>query len=441
MDLLVIVFAKCIGVLSGLLGKGTNLPGQVALKLRPGILKTLAKDLRIALVTGTNGKTTTTAMLENIMKETGERILSNASGANMKGGIVSSLIRAYKVFGKRKGIAVLEVDEAYLRHITAEISPEVIAVTNIFRDQLDRYGELDKTLSLIEEGCKNAPGATLVLNGDEPMLCDFLPESHRVFYGFSHPIRETSGDGVNVEGTFCKTCKVPFAYTFVTFNHLGAYACPVCGACRPALSLSVDKIDAISQDASRVSFSGLSVTIPQAGAYNIYNGLCAAACARAMGANDTCIQRGLAGQKSKFGRQETIRVKNADVRMILVKNPAGAAEAIASVLPDEDAVSVGVILNDNVGDGKDVSWIYDVEFETLRSMHIQSVFTGGTRGYDMAVRLQCADFENITVLDDDALVPFLESLSGRVYLFVTYSAMVGVRAKLHKKKYIRKLWQ
>ncbi len=441
MDLLVILLAKCIGVLAGLLGKGTNLPGQVALKLRPRILKKLAGDYRIALVTGTNGKTTTTAMLESILKETGARTISNASGANMKGGIVSSLIRAYKVFGKRKGFAILEVDEAYLRHITAEISPEVIAVTNIFRDQLDRYGELDKTLLLIEEGCKNAADAILVQNGDEPMLCDFLPDNKRFYYGFSHPIRETDGDNVNAEGTFCKNCNTPYVYDFVTFNHLGAYACPACGMRRPALSLSVDKIESISQDASHAVFSGLPVTIPQAGAYNIYNGLCAAACAKAMGANDQCIQRGLAGQKSKFGRQETIRVKNAEVRMILVKNPAGAAEAIASVLPDKEPVSVGVILNDNVGDGKDVSWIYDVDFEALGSMHIKSVFAGGTRGFDMAVRLQCAEFGNITVLDDETLVPFLESLSGRVYLFVTYSAMVGVRAKLHKKKYIRKLWQ
>ncbi len=441
MDYIVIVFAKLIGFLSGLVGGGTNLPGQIALKLRPNILKRLIRGYRTILVTGTNGKTTTTAMLQSILKETGKRAVNSASGANMKGGVVSCLIRNFPLFRKVDGdFAVLEVDEAYMRHITAEISPEVIAVTNIFRDQLDRYGELDQTLALIEEACKKAPGATLVLNADEAMLGDFVPENEHFYYGFSVPIRADEKTE-NAEGMFCKKCHTPYRYDYITFSHLGAYACPGCGFTRPEMHLSVDSILDLSQDGSVVSFGGEEITIPQAGAYNIYNALCAASCAKVLGVGDAEIKRGILGQKSKFGRQETVDIDGTALRIILIKNPAGAEEAIASVLPDKGEVSLGVLLNDNVGDGKDVSWIYDVEFVKLKSMQCKDFLVGGTRCYDMAVRLKTADFENLTVCEDyETLLTAIRKAGGRVYLFVTYSAMTGFRKFLHGKKYIKKLW-
>jgi len=186
---------------------------------------------------------------------------------------------------------------------------------------------------------------------------------------------------------------------------------------------------------------GVSVAIPQAGAYNIYNALCAAACARVLGVSDSEICAGIAGQKSKFGRQETVQVEKASVRIILIKNPAGAAEAIASVLPDKNNVSLGVLLNDNVGDGTDVSWIYDVDFECLNQMECKRFFVGGTRAWDMAVRLKTAGFEHLSVCESyEELLSALQETEGRVYLFVTYSAMTGFRKFLHRKKYIRKLW-
>ncbi len=439
MDYLVILFAKCIGFISGLLGGGTNLPGQIALKLRPNILKRLVRGYRVILITGTNGKTTTTAMLQNILRGTGKRAVSSTSGANMKGGVVSCLIRNFPVLGKVDGdYAVLEVDEAYMRHITAEISPEIIAVTNIFRDQLDRYGETEKTLSLIEEACQKAPGATLVLNADEALLGDFVPEGKHFYYGFRVPLRENAE---KTEEIYCQKCRTSLQLSYVTFNHLGNYSCPSCGFHRPEIDLGVDEIRSVSAEGSEILAEGAPFFIPQAGAYNIYNALCAAACARVLGVSDAVIQAGIAGQKSKFGRQETVSVEKASVRIILVKNPAGAAEAIASVLPDTSEVSIGVLLNDNVGDGTDVSWIYDVDFEQLALMRCRQFFAGGTRAYDMAVRLKTAGFENLTVCTDyDALLSEIQKTEGRFYLFVTYSAMIGFRKHLHRKKYIRKLW-
>jgi len=437
-DYLVILFAKLVGFISGLLGGGTNLPGQIALKLRPGILKRLVRGYRVILVTGTNGKTTTTAILQNILRQTGKRAVNSTSGANMKGGVVSCLIRNFPIFGKIDGdFAVLEVDEAYMRHITAEISPEVIAVTNIFRDQLDRYGETGKTLALIEEACRKAPDATLVLNGDEPLLGEFVPSAKHFYFGFSSPLRE---DTEKTEEIYCKKCRASLQFSYVTFNHLGAYSCPTCGFERPTLDMAVDEIKSLSAESSEISIQGMPVSIPQAGAYNIYNALCAAACARILGVSDADIQKGIAGQKSKFGRQEDVQVENANVRIILIKNPAGAAEAIASVLPDTDPVHLGVILNDNVGDGTDVSWIYDVDFERLKKMKCKKFFTGGTRAYDMAVRLQIAGFKPTVFTDHESLLAEIQKIEGKVYLFVTYSAMIGFRKILHSKKYIRKLW-
>ncbi len=443
MDYIVILIAKLIGWACSLLGGGTNLPGQIALKMRPAILKRLVCGYRVVLITGTNGKTTTTAMLQSILKQTGKRAISSASGANMKGGVVSCLLKAFPLFRKVKGdYAVLEVDEAYMRHITAEISPEVIAVTNIFCDQLDRYGTMDQTLSFIEEACKNAPDAMLVLNGDEALFGDFLPEQNRFYYGFAVPISEKTVPKANAEGMFCKACNTEFSFAFSTFNHLGDYACKGCGFHRPKLQLAVEKIHKISADASLVTIGGAEILIPQAGTYNVYNALCAAACATVLGASNAQIAEGIAGQKSKFGRQETMRVENADVRMILVKNPAGASEAISSCLPDRNPVSIGILLNDNVGDGKDVSWIYDVEFERLSEMQVKSVLIGGTRAYDMAVRMQVAGFKTLEVLPtNEAFLEALRKETGRVYLLVTYSAMTGFRKLLHQKKYIQKLWE
>ncbi len=439
-DYLVILFAKVIGAFCSLLGGGTNLPGQLALKMRPGILKRLVRGYHVILVTGTNGKTTTTAMLQNILKKTGKRAINSTSGANMKGGVVSCLIRNFPLCGRVDGdYAVLEVDEAYMRYITADIEPEVIAITNIFRDQMDRYGEASKTLALIEEACQKAPGATLVLNADEPLLGSFLPQHKRFFYGFS--VSPNAEKREEAGGGFCKRCKVPFSYDFTTFGQMGAYRCPVCGFARPELGLATSEILEISADSSTVRMGDMTVHIPQAGAYNIYNALCAAACAKSVGVTSSFIEEGIREQKSRFGRQETVQVENAEVRIILIKNPAGAREAISSVLPDTEEVRVGVLLNDNVGDGTDVSWIYDVDFGRLSKMRVAEFLAGGTRAYDMAVRLETEGFQNISVYTGyDELVSALCHIRGRVYLFVTYSAMIGLRRQLHRKKYIQKLW-
>jgi len=445
LDTFVIILTKIISFFTGLLGGGTNLPGEIALKLSPNILKTVTKDYKIIMITGTNGKTTTAGMLCSILRSKGVRVVNNESGANLKPGIVSCLIKGYSFFEKKDlTYAVLEVDEAYAKRITSDISPDVFAVTNIFRDQLDRYGEVDKTLKLIEEACEQAPGATLVLNGDEAMLNNFLPQNKHLYYGFRVPIDNMAKNEINAEGKFCKNCHAPYSFEFITFNHLGNYACPSCGMRRPRLDLGIDNVLEVTTESSEIIIDGLSIKVNQPGSYNIYNALAAAACAKALEIDDEFIKIGIENQGSKFGRQETINIDSREVRIILVKNPAGCNEAINSIMPDTSAVNLSFLLNDKHADGTDVSWIYDVDFEKFAMLNYQNVLVGGIRCYDAATRLKCAwlDTSKFLICEDyDTLLYNIKTkCTGRIYMLATYTAMVNFRKYLHKKKYIKKLW-
>ena len=446
MDRLVVLVAKIFCIAARLLGGGTSMPGKFAMHLRPKILHYLTRDCTVILVTGTNGKTTTCAQITSILKAAGCNVVNNGSGANMKSGIVSALIEGFPVFSKRKtkSCAVIETDEAYLQYITSEITPEIIAVTNLFRDQLDRYGEVDKTFKLIKKGCELAPTTTLVLNGDESIFSDFVPNMKKYFFGFRlNPFFEGANE-LNAEGRYCTSCNKPYIYNFRTFNHLGDFCCESCGKKRPKLSLGVDKVPVLTADCSQVSFDGLEVLIPMPGAYNIYNALCAATVAGAMGVCPDDIKKGIENQGSKFGRQETVMVDEREVRIILVKNPAGCNEAINSVLPDKEKIQFCFLVNDNPADGTDISWLYDAQFEKLAKMDYQHVLVGGIRAYDMGIRLKCAGFDpgRITIADDydSVLYSIRTNLTGRIYLFTTYTAMTSFRKFLHKKKYISTLW-
>ena len=209
---------------------GTTFPGRVALKLDNNILATVSKGYKVVLVTGTNGKTTTTSMIYNIIKEKGYPVITNNTGANLFPGIVTTFVENYKFFNKDENkYAIIEVDEANLKFITKYINPEIITVTNLFRDQLDRYGEVYTTLTKILEGITLVPESKLVLNGDESLLGKLDVKNPLVFYGFKTPINENKTIDGNADSKFCKFCKTPYSYNFVTYNHLGDYYCTGCG--------------------------------------------------------------------------------------------------------------------------------------------------------------------------------------------------------------------
>ncbi len=424
---------------------GSTFPGRVALKLDRNILKTVSKGYKVILITGTNGKTTTTSMITNILKENGFKVITNNTGANLFPGIVSCFIDNFKFGDKNTSkYAVIEVDEANVKFITEYITPELLTVTNLFRDQLDRYGEVYTTLTKILEGVVKAPKTKLILNGDESLLGKLDVKNPTEFYGFSVPVQEDTKLDVNADSKFCKFCKSPYSYNFITYNHLGDFYCPNCGYKRPPLKYKVDEIIEVTPEYSRVVINNTPITISQSGAYNIYNALCAYSITKELGVPDEVIAKSLGKQDSSFGRQEVIKIDDKNVKIILVKNPAGYNQAIDTLCLNKEPFSALFMLNDNYADGRDVSWIWDVDFERLPKLPINNVYISGMRMYDMAVRLKTAGLDaNKFIIEEDyeKLTNKLKECKDKnIYILATYTAMINYRKHLHSKGYIQKLW-
>lgn len=424
---------------------GTTFPGRVALKIDKNILSKISKGYKVILVTGTNGKTTTTSMIYNIIKESGHPVITNNTGANLFPGIVTTFVDNFKFGSKVKdNYAVIEVDEANLKYITEYITPEVITVTNLFRDQLDRYGEVYTTLNKILEGIYNVPETTLVLNGDESLLGKLDLKNPVHFYGFDKAVNDNKTIEINADAKFCKFCKTPYEYNFVTYNHLGDFYCPNCGYKRSDLMYAVTDIIDINADKSTVKFNDLEVSINQSGTYNIYNGLCAYSIAKELGIADSAIKKSLENQSSSFGRQETINIEGKDVKIFLVKNPAGYNQSLDTICLNKEKFAAAFLLNDNYADGQDVSWIWDVDFEKLTETNIDEVYISGLRAYDMAVRLKTAGLNPNKFVIEEQYEALTEAIKNgncdKLYILATYTAMINYRKYLHSKGYIKNLW-
>ncbi|MGL5616845.1 MAG: MurT ligase domain-containing protein [Sarcina sp.] len=423
---------------------GSNFPGKVALKLDKNILKKVAANYNVILVTGTNGKTTTTSMIYNVLKENGFDVITNSTGANMYPGIVSSFIENYKFSGNKNRYAVIEVDEANVKFVTEHITPQIITITNLFRDQLDRYGEVYTTLSKILEGVVKVPETTLLLNGDESLLGNLDVPNKKIYFGFEKsPNKDTKID-VNADSKFCKFCKSPYEYNFITFNHLGDFYCPNCGYKRCDLTYKVNDIVELTPDGSVVKLNNGLFTITQSGLYNIYNALCAYSIAKEFNISDEIIEKSFTSQSSSFGRQEVIQIDDKELKIILVKNPAGYNQALETLCLNSKSFSAAFMLNDNYADGRDVSWIWDVKFEKLATMDMNNVFISGIRAYDMAVRLKIAGIDPSKFLIEteyENLVNAMKKSSeDKIYVLATYTAMINFRKYLHSQGYIKKLW-
>jgi len=424
---------------------GTNFPGKIALKLDKDILQTIANNYEVILITGTNGKTTTTSMIYSIVKDSNKSVITNNTGANMYTGIVACFISNYS-FKKssEKKIAVIEVDEANLKFVTEYITPHIITITNLFRDQMDRYGEVYTTLKKILEGINKVPESTLILNGDESLFGNLNVKNDIVYYGFGTKINDNKIVDINADAKFCTICKSPYEYNFITYNHLGDFYCTGCGYKRPSLTYSVDKIIDLNTSGSTVHINSKQYYINQPGTYNIYNALCAYSVAKLLGIEDTTIEHSLKTVASSFGRQESLNIEGTEVKIILVKNPAGYDEAVNTINLDKRELNLSLMLNDNYADGKDVSWIWDVNFERLTSLNINKIMISGIRLYDMAIRLKVAGFSSDSFLlcsDEETLLNKIKSCNGEiVYILATYTAMINLRKFLHTKGYIKKIW-
>nr|WP_276575943.1 Mur ligase family protein [Oceanirhabdus seepicola] len=415
------------------------------MKLDNKILKHVTKGYKVILVTGTNGKTTTTSMIYNVLKKSGKKVITNASGANMLTGIVACFIKNYRFFNKEKErFAVIEVDEANVKFITPVISPEIITVTNLFKDQLDRFGEVYTTLEKILEGINHSPSTNLLLNGDEPLLGNLKVDNKCTYFGFTHDTGIKNVD-INAEAKFCKNCQKEYSYNFITYNHLGDFYCTNCSYKRSSLDYAVDNI--LNKDYKGTSFTinGVEMFINQSGIYNIYNALCAYSVCAQLNIPSEDIVTALQTSKSSFGRQEVININGKEVKIFLVKNPAGYNEAINVLGLDNRMKSCAFLLNDNYADGRDVSWIWDVKFESLSNNDIKHISVGGIRAYDMATRLKISglDIDSNSICEnyDMLLKNIEESQSDIFYIFATYTAMTSLRKYFQSKNFIDKLWE
>lgn len=418
---------------------GSSLPGKLALKIDPDILNTLAKDYEIVVITGTNGKTLTTALTVNILKQEYPDVLTNPTGANMVQGIVSTFLSAKKTKGKK--FAVLEIDEASLKKVTKYVKPSLFVFTNIFRDQMDRYGEIYTTYQLIVDGAKNAPQAKILANGDSPIFNSLETVNERIYYGFDHQEDQEVTPHYNTDGLLCPNCHHILHYKMLTYGNLGKYYCAHCGFKRPELTYRLTKINQMDNLSSSFEIDNEPYKVEVGGMYNIYNALAATAVAKYYGVSPEKIRKGLAYDEKIFGRQEVIQIGDKSCTLILVKNPVGLNQVIDLIGLTPHPFSLVYLLNANPADGIDVSWIWDGNHEAFAKMEIPKVIAGGDRHKDMALRLKVAGIapEKIDEVSDlKTVIEKIKTLPTKdVYILSTYTAVLQLRKELAQAGYIK----
>jgi lipid II isoglutaminyl synthase (glutamine-hydrolysing) len=429
-------------------GGGTTVPGKLLWKLDPAAVDELARRLPLgsALVSATNGKTTTAAMAAGILKAR-IRLAHNSSGANLVSGVASTLLAA-----RGAELGLFEVDEGALPEVARRLRPRAVCLGNLFRDQLDRYGELelvaDRWRAAVHE---LSAGSAIVVNGDDPQVGDLGRAGLvRTVYGVDDPRQAHPALQHAADSKWCIRCGTPYEYAAAYIGHLGDYHCPKCGHARPPLDVVAREIEL--EGIERVSFElatpegSRRVRLGVPGLYNVYNALGAAALARALGATLDEVHGGLERFHAAFGRFERIDVDGKSLLVLLIKNPAGANEAIRTLLAGEAPTLLLVALNDETADGKDVSWIWDVDFEPLLLTLDQLVVTG-TRAAELALRFKYGG------LDEGAIevVPELEAAldrgleltpaGGQLVALPTYTAMLALREVVSRRGHVRPYWQ
>ena len=429
-------------------GGGTTLPGKLLWKLDPGAVDRLAARLPqgSAVISATNGKTTTAAMAARILAPS-VRLAHNRAGANLVSGVASALVAA-----RDAELGLFEVDEAALPEVAGRLSPRAVSLGNLFRDQLDRYGELELVAQRWRETARAlAPASVLVANADDPQLGAIAAERPgSVVFGLDDPRHASPELQHAADSKWCVRCGTPYEYAAAYIGHLGDYRCPSCGHARPPLDVAAREIELHGLEG--VSFSletpegSLRVALQVPGLYNVYNALAAATLARALGASPEAIQAGLQGFSAAFGRFERIQLDDRSLLVLLIKNPAGANEVVRTLVAGGAPGLLLVALNDEIADGRDVSWIWDVDFEPLLGSLGRLIATG-ERAAELALRFKYAG------LDEDAIevVPSLEAALDRgleltrtgseLTALPTYTAMLALRELVARRGFVKPYWE
>ena len=444
-----IVLARATGTLSRVagVGGGTTVPGKLLWKLDPGAVDELGSRLPLgsALVSATNGKTTTAAMAAEILR--GKlKLAHNRSGANLVSGVASSLLSA-----RDAELGLFEVDEAALPEVARRLRPRALCLGNLFRDQLDRYGELELVAARWRAAVDELPSdSRLVVNGDDPQVGDLGHARSRTVFGVDDPRHAHTALQHAADSKWCIRCGTPYEYAAAYIGHLGDYRCPNCGHARPPLDVIAREIEL--DGIERVSFElvmpegSRRVRLGVPGLYNVYNALGAAALSRALGAALDEVHGGLERFHAAFGRFERIDVDGKSLLVLLIKNPAGANEAIRTLLAGEPPTLLLVALNDATADGKDVSWIWDVDFEPLLPTLDRLVATGD-RAAEVALRFKYGGLDEAAI----EVVPELEAAldlgleltppGGQLVALPTYTAMLALREVVARRGHVRPYWQ
>ncbi len=420
-----VVMGRAAGALSRRLhlGGGTSIVGVVAQRIYPPIVEHLAEQLAYGsfVVTGTNGKTTTSSFIAAILRDAGLRVWRNREGSNLMRGVAGSLVIRAQPNGRLrrsgKAVAVLEIDEAVLPQVVQFVTPRVAVFTNLFRDQLDRYGEVDSVITYWKKAIEllDPETTTLVLNADDPAVA-YLGNSYEgrtLYYGiddFSLDLLQREDETTHhqvIDTHTCPRCGHELDYSMRFFSHMGHYACPHCGYTRPEVAIRATHVQSDTFDRLRVTIENTTradtqqreLIIPLPGIYNVYNALAAATATRATDVAWEPIISGIEQSKPVFGRGERIQVEGRTVRLLLAKNPTGFNEVLRTLFNESVPRHVLFVLNNNIADGRDISWIWDVDFERCVG-HVQTLTVTGTRALDLALRLTYAGIaeEDMTIV-------------------------------------------
>ena len=451
-----VALSRVIGAASRVSGRGggTTLPGRVLLRLEPEAIARLGGGLErgTTIVSATNGKTTTAGMIAALLAADGRQPVHNRAGSNMTWGVATALLE------QRGQEGLFEVDEAWLPRVTEQLDPALIVLGNLFRDQLDRYGEME---ALADEWAKTVAarvGRTqFVLNADDPLIADLGrdTEGNRregvLYFGIEDPSQALPELQHAFDAKHCRRCGHPYAYERAFVGHLGHYSCPNCGAERPRPEVAATAIELQGMDGSRATVrtpaGEIRLDLPLPGLYNVYNALAAVAAGLELWVAPEKIATALGEMRAAFGRVETIEVGGTPVSILLIKNPAGANEVLRTLMLEsktDEGIDLWIALNDRIADGRDVSWVWDADFELLAA-GVRRVVCSGTRAPEMALRLKYAGWPEKAIEVVSGIGPSLDEAvrgaRGSLFALPTYTALLELRKLLADRGLAKEFWR
>jgi UDP-N-acetylmuramyl tripeptide synthase len=447
--------SRAIGVASRASGRGggTTLPGRVLLRLDREAIARLGAglDRSCTLVSATNGKTTTAGMIAAVLAAEGRQPVHNRAGSNMTWGVATALLE------QRGHEGLFEVDEAWLPRVASQLDPSLIVLGNLFRDQLDRYGEMEALADDWAATVAEREGAgAFALNADDPLIADLgrdaqeRPREGVLYFGIDDDSQALPELQHAFDAKHCRRCGHPYAYERAFVGHLGHYSCPNCGARRPRPDVAATAIELRGMEGSRSRIrtpeGEIELELPMPGLYNVYNALAAIAACLRLGVAPQRIGAALGEMRAAFGRVETIAVGATPVSILLVKNPAGANEVLRTLRleAETEPIDLWVALNDRIADGRDVSWIWDADFELLAG-RVRRVVSAGTRAPEMALRLKYAgwptDSIEVVAAIEESLDTAVAGADGRLFALPTYTALLELRKLLSDRGLAEEFWR